>query len=243
MNENIEDIVYKAKCGDDEAKKFVIEYSSRYLDKILNYFCKNNKNLPREDLKQDGIIGIMKAINSYDNNKKVRFSTHVYNTIKYTLISQIKNKYTLIKIPEHVVSRIVTFKRKREKLRVIGYAEEDICCKMKMHPSKYNTMLRLVNLNNVVSLNSEVFKNEKTEFLENLIYEDINYIRVDNKLYLEFLQKKIESKLSDLEKHILIKSIVYNIPIKSISKEINIPSKKISELKYLALKKLHIKNI
>lgn len=243
MYESIENIVYKAKYGDNQSKKFIIEYSSKYLDKILNYFCINNRNLPREDLKQDGIIAIIKAINSYDENKNVRFSTHVYNIIKYTLISQIKSKYVFIKIPEHTVSKIVAFKRKREDLCNKGYSDEVICCKMNMNFNKYSHMLKLSNLNNIVSLNSEIFGDEKTEFLESLMYEDTNYRRIDNKLYIKFLQKEFEDKLSDLERSILIKSILYNKSVKVISKEINIPPKKISQLKYLALKKIQTKEM
>lgn len=243
MEENIEDIVYNAKCGDDEAKKFIIEYSDKYLEKILNYFCRNNRTLSREDLKQDGVIGIIKAINTYKKDKNVRFSTYVYNSIQYTLMSQIKNKYTFIKIPEHKVSKIVTFKKQREDLKNEGYSDEDICCKMKISLNKYNHMTKLINLNNVLSLNSELCKDEKTEFVENLMYEDLNYARIDDRLYLEFLQKKIKGKLTDLEKSILIKSILYNKSIKNISKEINIPTKKVSELKYVALKKIRIKQM
>lgn len=243
MEENIEDIVYKAKCGDDEAKKFIIEYSDKYLEKILNYFCRNNRTLSREDLKQDGVIGIIKAINTYKKDKNVRFSTYVYNSIQYTLMSQIKNKYTFIKIPEHKVSKIVTFKKQREDLKNEGYSDEDICCKMKISLNKYNHMTKLINLNNVLSLNSELCKDEKTEFVENLMYEDLNYARIDDRLYLEFLQKKIKGKLTDLEKSILIKSILYNKSIKNISKEINISTKKVSELKYVALKKIRIKQM
>lgn len=243
MEDNIEDIVYKAKCGDDEAKKFIIEYSDKYLQKILNYFCINNRTLSREDLKQDGVIGIIKAINTYNRDKNVRFSTYVYNLIQYTLMSQIKNKYSFIKIPEHKVSKIVAFKKQREDLKNRGYSDEAICYKMKVSFNKYNHMINLINLNNVLSLNSELSKDEKTEFVENLMYEDINYARVDDRLYLEFLQKKIKGRLTDLEKSILIKSILYNESIKNISMEINITPKKVSELKYVALKKIRIKQM
>lgn len=243
MEDNVEDIVYKAKCGDDEAKEFIIDYSDKYLEKILNYFCINNRTLSREDLRQDGVIGIIKAINTYNKDKNVRFSTHVYNLIQYTLISQIKNKYSFIKIPEHKVSKIVAFKKQREDLKNRGYSDEAICCKMKVSSNKYNHMINLINLNNVLSLNSELSKDEKTEFVENLMYEDVNYARVDDRLYLEFLQEKVKGRLTDLEKSILVKSILYNESIKNISKEINITPKKVSELKYVALKKIRIKKM
>lgn len=243
MEENIEDIVYKAKCGDDESKKLIIEYSDKYLEKILNYFCRSNRTLPREDLKQDGVIGIIKAINTYNKDKNVKFSTYVYNSIQYTLVSQIKNKYTFIKIPEHKISKIVAFKKEREDLKNMGYSDEVICCKMKMSLNKYKNMIKLINLNNILSLNSELSKDEKTEFVENLMYEDINYARIDDRLYLEFLQKEIKGRLTALEKSILVKSILYNKSIKNISKEINMQPKKVSELKYVALKKIRIKQI
>lgn len=243
MEENIEDIVYKAKFGDVESQKFIIEYSDKYLEKILNYFCRNNRTLSREDLKQDGVIAIIKAINTYNKDKNVKFSTYVYNLIQYTLVSQIKNKYTFIKIPEHEVSKVVAFKKEREELKSRGYSDEAICCKMKMSLNKYKNMIKVINLNSVLSLNSELSKDEKTEFVQNLMYEDVNYSRIDDRLYLEFLQKEIKGRLTDLEKSILIKSILHNISIKSISQEINMPPKKVSELKYIALKKIRIKQI
>jgi|GEM_PF-3477190 len=243
MGEDIEDIVYKAKSGDKESKKFIIEYSDKYLEKILSYFCRNNRILSREDLKQDGVIAIIKAINTYNKDKNVRFSTYVYNLIQYTLMSQIKNKYTFIKIPEHKVSKVVAFKKEREDLKNMGYSDEVICCKMKMSLDKYKHMIKLINLSSVLSLNSELSKDKKTEFVENLMYEDANYRRIEDRLYLEFLKEEIKGKLTDLEKSILIKSILRNKSIKSISQEINMSPKKVSELKYSALKKIRIKQI
>lgn len=221
--------VRKAKQGNKEAKSLVIEECIKYVSKMVRNFCIKNKSLSKEDLMQDGIIGIMKAINSYNKEIKVKFSTYVYTIVKYTLISQIKNKYTFVKIPEHIVSHVVNFKIIKDNPNITNF-----------EINKYDVkeMLRLSNLNNILSLNSNVFTEENLEFFDNINYEDLNYKKVEDRLYLEIISRELNNGLSDLEKYIINKSIIENNTIRSISKEINISPKKLSEVKYLALKKL-----
>ncbi|URZ06743.1 RNA polymerase sigma-F factor [Clostridium felsineum] len=83
-------IIVQAKAGDNDAKTALINDNIKYVKKIANNFCLNNKGLSLEDLIQEGIIAIIKAINSYDLNKNVKFSTYVYKMINFILISEIK---------------------------------------------------------------------------------------------------------------------------------------------------------
>lgn len=239
MEENLENIVIKAQEGDEEAEIYLINWSMRYVNKLVKHFCSNNINLCKDDLTQDGLVGIIKAINTYNPKKNVKFSTHVYNSIVYNLIYQVKNKYSMIRVPDHIVSAVSSFNKQRKEIQNCHMTEENLCKALKMSYSEYRNMLRINNLNNTLSLNSTISQgDEKEEFLNNLLYDDVNYKKVEDRLYLSSIAKNINCKLTDLEKYIISKTIVFNKPIKDIAFETKIPQKKLSQLKYMALKKI-----
>lgn len=211
MDENeIKNFIKQAKKGDEEAEKFVIDYSMKFVNKIVRILCLKNKNLSKEDLVQDGIIAVIKAIKCYDANKNIKFSTYAYSYIQFTLISKIKNRYSFIKIPEHMVSKIVKFNK----------------CK-----SNHNKEIgRLSNLNNVLSLNNE-FLEEDSFFINNLKYEEKEFINLE-------WEDTFQKILTKLEEKVIKKYFIENKSIEMIGKELNINKCKVSSIKCYALKKL-----
>lgn len=80
--ENLE-LIKKAKLGEQEAIEELIQQSMKLIHSI-------NANFGRtEDGVQEGILGVYRAIASFDESYKVKFSTHAYNHI----YKHIKNYY------------------------------------------------------------------------------------------------------------------------------------------------------
>jgi len=208
--ERLKIAIVKAKEGNEDAKNYIIAYCMKYINKIVNYFCMNNKSLVREDLQQDAIISVFKAINSFDINKNIKFSTYAYSIIQCTLISKIKNKYTFIRIPEHVVSKIVKFNK------------DDL--------KNNKEMKRLSSLNNVLSLNNE-FLEEDSFFINNLKYEEKEFINLE-------WEDTFQKILTPLEEKVIKKYFIENKSIEMIGKELNKRKCKVSSIKCYALKKL-----
>jgi len=85
---NKEDILL-AKQGDiDSIEKIVTEYRNLIYIRNKSLFLKGAE---REDLVQEGMIGLMKAIKSFDENRSVCFSTFASLCIKRQIITAVKN--------------------------------------------------------------------------------------------------------------------------------------------------------
>lgn len=85
---NKEDILL-AKQGDiDSIEKIVTEYRNLIYIRNKTLFLKGAE---REDLVQEGMIGLMKAIKSFDENRSACFSTFASLCIKRQIITAVKN--------------------------------------------------------------------------------------------------------------------------------------------------------
>lgn len=85
---NREDILL-AKQGDIESiEKIVLEYKNLIYIRNKTLFLKGAE---KEDLVQEGMIGLMKAIRSFDENRSACFSTFASLCIKRQIITAVKN--------------------------------------------------------------------------------------------------------------------------------------------------------
>jgi RNA polymerase sporulation-specific sigma factor len=83
------DLVKKAQNGDQEAITDIFrKYKGLVLMKSRNYFL---NGADRDDLLQEGMIGLLKAIRAYDDGKNASFNTFASLCIKRQIITAIKN--------------------------------------------------------------------------------------------------------------------------------------------------------
>lgn len=68
-------LVAKAKEGDEEAKTIIFEKNSPLIKSLVKRFL--HKGIEYDDLYQIGTIGLLKAINNFDEKFNVKFSTYV----------------------------------------------------------------------------------------------------------------------------------------------------------------------
>ncbi len=67
-------LLLRARSGDEEARQEMINGNLRLVLSVIQKFVNRGENL--DDLFQVGCIGLIKAIDNFDPNQKVRFSTY-----------------------------------------------------------------------------------------------------------------------------------------------------------------------
>lgn len=69
-----EELIDKIRLGDEEAKSIFVKQNSPLVYSIVHRFSRQKSS--KEDLFQIGCVGLMKALNNFDTEYKVKFSTY-----------------------------------------------------------------------------------------------------------------------------------------------------------------------
>ncbi|ALS22104.1 sigma-70 family RNA polymerase sigma factor [Paenibacillus naphthalenovorans] len=93
---NNEELITKAKSGDNEAKELLFKNNIPSIYKIVRRWKKMGCNIETEELISIGCLGMQKAYNFYDPTKGFKFTTLLYtainNEIKYHVRATKLNK-------------------------------------------------------------------------------------------------------------------------------------------------------
>ena len=68
------DLLIKSRSGDDKAREMLIDGNLRLVLSIVQRFSARNENM--DDLFQVGCIGLIKAIDNFNTELDVKFSTY-----------------------------------------------------------------------------------------------------------------------------------------------------------------------
>lgn len=80
--------VDKMLNGDENAKKYLIEHNLRLVVYIAKRF--ENTNADMDDLISVGSIGLIKAINSFDNTKQIKIATYASRCIENEILMHLR---------------------------------------------------------------------------------------------------------------------------------------------------------
>jgi RNA polymerase primary sigma factor len=87
----------RAKAGDEAARQAMMEANIRLVMSIARrYTC---KSLTFEDLVQEGILGLLEAINKFDGSLGNRFSTYATYWIRQAIVRAIEKQDRIIRLP------------------------------------------------------------------------------------------------------------------------------------------------
>lgn len=67
-------LIEKAQQGDEQAKETLLHHNTPLLKSIIRHYC--GKNVEYEDLFQISCVGFLKAINNFNTDYNVKFSTY-----------------------------------------------------------------------------------------------------------------------------------------------------------------------
>lgn len=102
--EEICDLVLKAKDGDIGARNSIIEHNLGLCKKITFQYRTSTLYFPRiefDDLVQEGVIGLVRAVELFEGSKGNQFSTYAYWWIQQSVRRYIDNTKYLVRVPVH----------------------------------------------------------------------------------------------------------------------------------------------
>ena len=164
---------YRLLKHDKEARKIMIERNLKLVVFVSRKYI--NRGISFLDIIQEGNLGLMHAIDKYDVTKEYKFSTYAVAWIRSYIERSLFNKTRNIKIPLHVQTEIIKYKKIEEKLykkleRVPSYKE--IANEMNISVQEVKNLHKYQQDTN--SLNILIGNDEETEYIEMVASDDLS---------------------------------------------------------------------
>lgn len=70
------------------------------------------------DLVQEGVCGLINAVEKWDSNKGCPFDAYAFYTIKYSIIRAVQNQSRPIRLPVHVLDKLAKMRKVRQNLEL-----------------------------------------------------------------------------------------------------------------------------
>lgn len=88
------------EAGDVEAGRKLVEHNIRLAVSVAKRY--RNKGVPLEDLVQEGVIGLHRAVSKWEWQRGLKFSTYAVWWIEHFVRRSVQNMATTIRTPNHV---------------------------------------------------------------------------------------------------------------------------------------------
>ena len=184
--EEEKEVALKAKNGDKEAKKLLVQSNLKLVLTVARKAIHVSK-LPMIDLIQEGNLGLMVAVEKFNPELGYRFSTYATWWIKQAMFKAISEQSYCMKIPVYIqetLSKFSKVKADMERAYNCQVSNKDVAKKMDIEPEKIDTYLSAYSTTisiegsfdakNGSELNvADVLEDEKTSVEENIEYEEL----------------------------------------------------------------------
>jgi RNA polymerase primary sigma factor len=94
----------RARSGDLAAKQRLVESNLRLVVNVAKAYIRSG--VPLADIIQEGNIGLMKAVDSFDPRRGFRFSTYAVAWIRQAIARSIEKQARTIRVPSYVIQSI-----------------------------------------------------------------------------------------------------------------------------------------
>ena len=109
------DLTGRIRGGDEQARERMIEANLRLVVSIARHY--NCRGMTFEDVVQEGILGLMAAINKFDPTKGFRFSTYATYWIRQAIVRAIEKQSRMIRLPTYAYHAVGKLERSQMALQ------------------------------------------------------------------------------------------------------------------------------
>lgn len=229
--------------GNPENKEKLILHNLKLIYWVIRRYYPREKRLEEDDLFQEGVIGLINAIDRYDKDKGT-FGNFAVWDIRGSIQRALENKADVIRIPSYLRQTLVTLEATINNLESKLYREPtdlEIASSMGISEREVTRLKNIIK--EPISLNYPINSDGETLTLEDSIRDPSSpgYDEVEDRVYIQDFKNKVKCYLSDIEYKTLTLYYGLDSPkyyIGEIAKGLKEEPKKVSAVRAEALRKL-----
>ncbi|KAJ49930.1 RNA polymerase sigma factor for flagellar operon FliA [Clostridium tetanomorphum] len=195
------------------------------------------KYIEYEDLVSYGMLGLMDAINKFDEEKGMKFSTYASIRIKGSMIDELRK---ISPISKGAMDKLNRYNDAVERLQKKNFREPDIkeiAGELKISLAEVSQIENYINYISVVSLEDLIFSEEDDIPLIGTVVDEKSPSpekSLEEKELLEYLSKALDN-LKEKDKTVLSLYYYERLTLKEIGKVLNVSESRVCQLHSRAL--------
>ena len=238
------ELAIKAKGGDQKSMNKLVESNLRFVLSIAKEYSWSG--IPLEELSSEGNIGLIRAVNKFDETKGVKFISYAVWWIRQSIMQSVYENGNTVRLPINKINNISKINKATDKLyqkldreptieELVGVTEL----------TEKEVKISVNDVMSYVSIDGKIKEDSDTEIADFIPGETMDDI--DKKINLNSLKEEINSVFEDLSaREIRILNMHFGLngfhemSLKEIGEELGLTNERVRQIKEFALKKLRM---
>lgn len=238
-------LAVKAKAGDKRAFDELVRVNLRFVISIAKDY--QGSGISLEDLISEGNLGLIEAVNRFDETKGFKFISYAVWWIRQSIIKHIYDNGSNIRLPINRINSINKISKTKDKLSLLLGRDPSDGEILNFNSEISSNDLKSFNTegNFEISVAKKISEDGETE-LSDMLQGESNE-EIENGIHTQELRIKIEKVLSTLQKReVSILKLYFGLngdspkTLKEIGDEFGLTNERVRQIKEDALRQLRV---